>query len=182
MFSPKIMEILRCSRLVILQKPDGGVRPIAIGNAWIKLAGSIAMAMSATKPAPFQHAVGQPDGAKKIVHIIREHAKQNRTIVRFDMKNGFGAMPRAWIAEKLSQRNDVEHLTAYFRMMYSSTVPLVAFERGQKPKFLQAADGILQGDAASAFLLDTTPSWKKLNRNASNKTSTFWTSSLSWTT
>ena len=78
--SGKIPEFARPAffgaNLCALKKKDGGVRPIAIGSIYRRLAARIAAKHAATKLAPrfrpVQLGVGVAGGAESAVHAVRE--------------------------------------------------------------------------------------------------------------
>ena len=66
------------SRIIGLGKPDGGVRPIAVGEVWLRLLGRIVAKKKAhvgQDLAPLQYGVGFKGGAEVIIHACGMFAK-----------------------------------------------------------------------------------------------------------
>ena len=68
------------SRLIALSKPDDGIRPIAIGEAWFRLL-SRAVAFQLARSAapnllPLQCGIGVEGGAEIVCHLFRAVADQ----------------------------------------------------------------------------------------------------------
>ena len=72
-----IRDLLLSSHLVAIQKPSGGLRPIAIGELFYRIAGSIAVrrvrADATSLLAPHQFGFGLRNGCERIVHSL-QHA------------------------------------------------------------------------------------------------------------
>ena len=73
----QINEILYGANLIAVQKKDGGVRPIAVGYTWRRLAAKCANTYAVNKLsaqlAPIQLGVGVPGGAEAAVHATRRY-------------------------------------------------------------------------------------------------------------
>src|SRR6185312_2339125 len=73
--SPTVRELLTTCTLVGIPKPDGGVRPIAMGEVFLKIASCLAQQLCAQDLrdlfAPYQAGVLNPSGAQGIVHKVR---------------------------------------------------------------------------------------------------------------
>ena len=83
--------------LMGLQKPDGGVRPIAVGEAWYRLAGLCARTTCEKKGpslAPIQLRVGITGGVESIGHAIRSALLTNHDVVLMavDLENAFNSV------------------------------------------------------------------------------------------
>ena len=62
--------------LAALKKPDGGLRPIAIGETWRRLVGKV-LAQTIIEDVreylePLQVGVGTQGGAEAVVHVVRQ--------------------------------------------------------------------------------------------------------------
>ena len=90
-------EGFRASRLIALGKKNNGVRPIAIGEVWARLASMCAMAAcSEVGPglAPLQLGVGVPGGAQCLGHAVRAGvlAQPDHVTVQLDWRNAFNCI------------------------------------------------------------------------------------------
>jgi hypothetical protein len=107
---PHLPELLD-STLIGLEKPgsNGGVRPIAIGEAWLRLAGLCAMgACPGVGPAlaPLQLGVGVRGGSQCMGHAIRAGIAEDpsRVTVQLDWRNAFNTVSRDAMLKAVAQR------------------------------------------------------------------------------
>ena len=92
--------------LTPLQKPSGGLRPIAVGEIWRRLASKV-VASSYRQHAknlrsPLQVGVGVPLGTEGIIHSVNQIAANlgsDRTygLLKFDFCNAFNTIQRSII-------------------------------------------------------------------------------------
>jgi hypothetical protein len=99
---PPIPELLDSDGLP-LTKPTGGVRPIAIGEAWLRLAALCAVhdcSQLGPSLAPLQLGVGIPGGAEGIGYAIRSalDAHPDHVLLSLDCKNAFNSVSRQAIS------------------------------------------------------------------------------------
>ena len=132
------------SRLILMPKSDGKVRPIAIADAWVRFLGRIVCAKVKVKAAEIfkglQHGVATPGGAELMVHQlnlvmgemqrrVNEEAEGEAyredplVILTMDARNAFNAMRRRAVFDALEQR--MPELTKLFRYLYSQPSDLV---------------------------------------------------------
>ena len=73
-----VSQILYGGRLLALKKKDGGIRPIAVGYTWRRLAAKCANAYVVGRMSqalePLQLGVGVPGGAEAAIHATRMNA------------------------------------------------------------------------------------------------------------
>ena len=117
---PALFDFIGDSRLVALKKPDGGVRPIAIGDCLARAAAQCvcrqfgpAFQSYFTAPPPgsdpvarrpLQLGVGTPAGAETTVHAIRHLLEANPDFeaVSNDLRNGFNSLSRAQMFSRIA--------------------------------------------------------------------------------
>ena len=95
-------QLLLASRLVALNKPTGGFRPIAMGEVFYRMA-SVLMVRKATNAAatilqPHQFGVGVKCGAECIVHSLQHSLTDPQhkvALLKVDITNAFNACDRA---------------------------------------------------------------------------------------
>ena len=131
------------SRLVALRKPNNSIRPIAVGDVWLRLLGKV-VAKKLSKDmgeilAPHNLGVGIPGGAEIAVHaaslyarLLRERASGQLTLddeeddpwclIALDFKNAFNTLGRRAIYEAI-QVNCPE-LSAFFHWSYGKEASL----------------------------------------------------------
>ena len=105
-------DLLLASSLTALRKKDGGLRPIAVGNVFRRIASKIASRIVSRRLAqelrPVQLGVGVRGGAEAACHAVREYMQQHvdddRLLVKLDMRNAFNSVNRAHILETCARR------------------------------------------------------------------------------
>ena len=80
-------DVLLSSRLIALDK-NPGIRPISIGTLFVKLVSKIGCSMMSQEFenhfGNLQFGIGQSAGCEKIIHHIRRHHNQDKTILTLD--------------------------------------------------------------------------------------------------
>ena len=84
-----------------VQKKSGGVRPVVIAEAFVRLAALCAMSLLprgtvATLLAPLQLGIGTSNGVESALHLIQSHIDHNPTdvVLSLDIANGFNFLHR----------------------------------------------------------------------------------------
>jgi hypothetical protein len=97
-------------RLIALNKKSGGIRPIAIGCTWRRLAAKCANAFACGKLgsmfSPRQVGVAVKGGCEAAVHATRryiEHMSPDHVVVKLDFSNAFNCLDRAHMLEQVAQ-------------------------------------------------------------------------------
>lgn len=100
---PSVAPVLAGAGLVALPKPNGGVRPIAVGELLRRLAGKCLMSLVRSEAGSFfwpaQVGVGVSGGAEKAVHALRawtarHSAASSKALVKLDFTNAFNCVNR----------------------------------------------------------------------------------------
>lgn len=137
------------SRLVPLQKSTGGVRPIAIGEAWPRLLGRIVAARYTPRVrqflSPMQLGIGVSGGVEIAAHLVQTASlavKQDPDVViqSVDFANAFNTIDRTCILRMLDQH--FPDLSRFFRWSYGHRTPLIM---GDEVACF-ASSGVRQGD------------------------------------
>ena len=96
-----VRECFYTASLTALRKTDGGIRPIAVGSVYRRLATKVALKPLAAELGkqlrPVQLGYGTPGGCEAAVHASRlflQGLKENEVLVKLDMKNAFNAVRR----------------------------------------------------------------------------------------
>ena len=99
--NPAVTPVLFGGQLMALEKKSGGIRPIAIGYTWrriaAKCANTHATAILADYLQPIQLGVGTPGGCEAAVHATRRFAKSmpsGHCVVKLDFSNAFNSLHR----------------------------------------------------------------------------------------
>ena len=133
-FPPQVESFFTDGRLFAKDKGNGGVRPIAISDSFMRLAGSTAL--NVTKEniknylEPTQLAVGSQSGTETIIHQTRQLMKDGHFILQIDLTNAFNSVSRCAIQEELIKH--APSLLNYWDRLYGSHTNLS----------LKAEDGI----------------------------------------
>ncbi|KAL0240906.1 hypothetical protein GEMRC1_006142 [Eukaryota sp. GEM-RC1] len=145
----KCPDDLKTSRLVALDKPGGGVRPIAIGECISRLLASICFGRIKSKAIeffrPFQYGIGIVDGTNCACLTTDLFLNDvDNFLLNVDYKNAFNCVFRSAIYDQL-----VEHfpeLVPYFEAFYGSPTDLIFNEF-----CLKSSRGVKQGDPLGPF-------------------------------
>lgn len=149
--SPLLVDILRAARLVGVPKRQGGIRPIAIANLWLKLLGTIAMDRDGGRPSRHQYAINTPKGCEVIIHQVLKSLRDlgdGYVAVKCDLTNAFNSIKRKVVNEQLRSHDTM--LQQYWRLAYGGPSPLVVFGPGTHTT-LNMSEGVRQGDSTSTF-------------------------------
>lgn len=139
----------RASRLIPLKKTGGGIRPIAIGEVWARLASMCAMACSPEVGpglAPLQLGVGIRGGAQCMGHAINAgvRAHPDYVVLQLDAKNAFNTLSRQDMLEAVLDR--APKLGRYALWMYTTPSPLHLTQAPVGRDTLWSRAGVRQGD------------------------------------
>ena len=150
----RVRETFFSARLVALKKKDGGLRPIAIGSTYRRLASKIVARNMAAAVAPqlrpVQLGVGTPLGCEAAVHAVRDFAERcsgvpGNIICKLDLQNAFNSVHRRAVFDAVSRRYPAA--LPLLRQAYARPSPLfVATSR------LWSCRGVQQGDPLGPLL------------------------------
>ena len=119
------MKLLTTARLVAVAKPNGGVRPIAVGETLRRLAAKCVheATLSAVSSylLPTQVGVKVPNAAELVAHKVkawRQENRQDEIIVQVDLRNAFNSIDRNVLLREVRER--VPALYPYAHACYST--------------------------------------------------------------
>ena len=134
--------------LAALPKPQGGHRPVAVGEAWRRLAAK-ALSSSVVDDLkahlePVQLGVGTRLACEAIVHVVRQWCVRNsnnadRCLVKMDLSNAFNCVDRSAVLTAV--RRVAPQLAPWVDFCYRASSNLVL---GQE--LLKSERGVQQGD------------------------------------
>jgi hypothetical protein len=120
----QVRPIIFGGALTAIDKKGGGVRPIAVGYTWRRLAGKVACRLVSAKAAallsPRQLGFGVPGGAEVAVHATRRYLQSlpfNHIFVKIDFSNAFNSVRRNVILEAVQRH--IPELLPYASSCYS---------------------------------------------------------------
>ena len=132
--------------LIALRKPDGGIRPIAIGTTYRRLSTKVALRPLCTELGaelrPIQLGFGTPGGCEAAAHATRLFAgalAQDSVIVKIDMRNAFNCVRRDHFLREVRDR--APSLFPLLWQAYSEPTPLY-----HGTSVIWSATGLQQGD------------------------------------
>ncbi|MBL4898042.1 MAG: hypothetical protein JKX76_00200 [Colwellia sp.] len=136
------------SRLILLPKEDGSFRPIAIGEAWLRLLNRTLVAQYSTEVgrilSPVQLGVGVSGGCEIISHIAQQYSHPDTpqvTVAAIDVRNAFNTLRHDAIREGIEAF--CPSLGPIFEWAYRHPQPLFATDG---VPLGQSATGVRQGD------------------------------------
>ncbi|KAL0221364.1 hypothetical protein RCL1_001218 [Eukaryota sp. TZLM3-RCL] len=139
------------SRLIALRKPNGKIRPIAVGESLYRLLSSLVFNRVAEKSksyfSPFQFGIKTIDGASVAALTTDLFFKQNSNncVFNLDFKNAFNSVLRGSIQSELQHK--FPEVESFFHCFYSGTSDLVYDVHN-----LPSSSGVKQGDPLGPFL------------------------------
>ena len=141
---------LRCSMLFPIKKKDGGIRPIACGEAFARLAGKWCLAV--IRPAeyllPEQYGVGS--GVDEVIcHINDSVPLAVNGMSSIDISNAFNSVSRHHLACVLGVQ--VPSLLGFFRWGYGVPSKLFVRDGGAAIHTILSREGGRQGDPMFPF-------------------------------
>jgi hypothetical protein len=157
-FTGPLKERLRARTLIPLDKPNGGVRPIGMGEVFYRLA--VIYAMRACQ-LPYkqlfpsvQYGVGCPGGCERVIHQLRylqQHSPQGHIICTTDIKNAFNTRRRLDIYNALLEQPSCKNLIPLFHWAYATPSLLCVYEGSDLHTTLTSSEGVVQGDPLASF-------------------------------
>jgi Reverse transcriptase (RNA-dependent DNA polymerase) len=155
---------LRCARLIPLRKPEGGIRPIAIGEAIRRFVASVALRLISQKQIadalpPMQYGAGTRWGTQKFARLAESYLSSSseeeedkedpRVLLSIDCRNAFNCVHRQSILEQTHKR--IPALYPLVWALYSGEPELV-LRKGRAAKDLVSREGTMQGDPLGPLL------------------------------
>lgn len=139
--------------LTALKKKDGGIRPIAVGNVFRRLASKLvcrpAVRRLADELRPIQLGVGIAGGCESAAHAVRQyvHSRPQRgdVLVKLDVSNAFNSIRRDHLLETCQSR--APELLNLAHLAYGKPSSLYIGEN-----VIPSASGVQQGDPLGPLL------------------------------
>jgi hypothetical protein len=134
--SAELASLLGDCRLIALSKPDGGVRPIAIGECNRRIIGKILVKKFAhevrSDHEPLQVGVGTPDGSIAVIHSASAFLAlhPNGVLMNIDIKNAFNTMSRVAMFDHYRQNPELSRLVPILQLFYMRTGNLLVHDGG----------------------------------------------------
>jgi Reverse transcriptase (RNA-dependent DNA polymerase) len=149
---PQVTPFLFGGKLIALTKKCGGIRPIAIGYTWRRIASKCAnaFAMSALSDhfLPIQLGIGTSGGCEAAIHAVRRYVQSmpaDHIVAKLDFSNAFNSLHRDAMLE--SVHNKVPELYKFCVLSYGQSTVL---HYGSRTVLSQ--EGTQQGDPLGPLL------------------------------
>ncbi|CAI7848965.1 unnamed protein product [Closterium sp. NIES-54] len=154
--SAEATDLLTASRLLAFSKPQGGTRPIAVGECLLHLNAKAALFLAAPAARehfiPLQFGVAIAGGIEAAIHTLRTYLEEfpGATALQIDLANAFNAVEHAAVFEGL-KGTAFDFLVPLVRLSYGRPSALyLDHDFGAEP--LQSARGVRQGDPLEPML------------------------------
>ena len=152
-------QVIGLCRLLPLLKPNGGIRPIAIGEILRRLCGRILLRKHASAARatfePLQVGVGTRNGGIAIVHSTTAllAAKPRLVLLNIDLKNAFNRMSRVAIFRRLLQTGSrLRDIVQFVRLFYTEPGKMFVKTGGADPHVVESKTGSQQGCTFGSLL------------------------------
>ena len=158
--SRQVLRRLNRARLIAIPKPDGGVRPVAMGDVFGKLAGIILFQRyeNTLEPlfAPMQQGIMSKAGCERIVHTLHEKYLTGHSILSVDLKNAFNTPSRNDVAKHVFGIATLRPFQRYFAAEYSEQSQLLFYgSEGKLVDTVSSSSGVKQGSPLSTLYFCT---------------------------
>ena len=166
---PCVADRLRACRLIAIPKPTGGIRPIAMGSALIKLASTIVMEQHRDVLEahffPIQFGVLRAGGAESAIHTVRAAMTPDCVVATLDAANAFNVPDRVAIADAVS-----DHKFAFAHRLFDFEYGVASKLYGPNDVTLASTRGVRQGSVLGGlfFALAIHPMLSRASSRFSN--------------
>jgi hypothetical protein len=149
---PSLNDALLASRLITLEK-NPGVRPIAIGNLFVKFASKLCCHKMSNSFQnyfhPIQFAVGESAGAEKIIHCVQSSYEAGQYVCKVDFRNAFNCVFRHVAIQQTSSL--FPEIANFLTWAYTPESPLI-WNSDNDTNILKSSSGSRQGDPLGPFV------------------------------
>ena len=151
-------SVLLASTLIATEKEAGGVRPIAIGEVFYRVACQYVLHLvrpqvpGLLEPIQFAHSVG---GCERAIHVLQaalEKESLDSVLLSVDFSNAFNCPRRDVLFSRTFAVPQLSPLWRLVHWAYRSPSDLLLVRSGELVDSLSSAEGVRQGDALSSLL------------------------------
>lgn len=165
--SAELKQLFLASHLLAIPKiKDGaqaGLRPIAVGDVFLRLASRVAFSKLPSGqrlfPNNIQMGCNIKGGPQAAIHAIQTalHAHKDNVLLTSDFKNAFNKINRIAVIKALLSKEAVKDVHSIFYSLYSQAAPLLIFDKqGRLHSIISSDTGVRQGDALASLAYDLT--------------------------
>ena len=157
---------LALSTLLGINKDDGGTRPLAMGETFLKIADTVALEREQKNLAAAnnvnQKGTGAPNGGESIIHAARDFAEngtrphssiisgENRLQFNLDYRNAFNSITRDAMLDGILDYN-IEGLLGTYKVAYQQHAQLIVAGSGGTA-CIESQTGARQGTAPGSHI------------------------------
>ena len=157
LLSTEVMSRLKRARLIAIEKIGGGIRPVAVGELFLKLAEVVMLQRYEHTLGPlfepWQFGVQTRSGCERIIHNLQELHSQGKAILSIDLKNAFNSPRRDEMARSLLSYATLRPFQRLFFAEYSSKSELLYYGKdGKLCGIVESACGVRQGSPLSTLI------------------------------
>ena len=171
-------RLLSC-RLIPARKKDGGVRPIAVSEVFLRAATALSLRLvpSGTLShllAPIQFGLGSIGGTEAVIHRVQAllEKQPDHVLLSLDFANGFNSMFRHVMLERLYALPELAPVWRIADLCYSAPSPLHLYGRDGLVASFVSQRGSRQGCVLGTllFCLGLQPLLEEASRDLNNLT------------
>lgn len=144
--------------LIALQKPNNGIRPIAMGEVFRKLVSRVMLrqigSAACEAVGEFQFGVARPGGLEAVVLALRVLLEDDpaNVILSVDVSNAYNTFDRFKAMDLMLENPALAPCVPFLRMLYGSPAALVFDMDDDGPYVIESERGTQQGDPWSSLL------------------------------
>lgn len=155
-----LAPFLASAPITPLAKPDGGIRPIAVGETWRRLISKCAVRHVTVQASqyllPLQLGVGIRNGAVSMVHPVKALVEKlggepNYVMLKLDFQNAFNLIERSVMLQEVQKV--CPEIAAWVNFCYSQDSWLFL---GHNSPPIRSCQGVQQGDPLGPLLFSIT--------------------------
>jgi hypothetical protein len=154
---PHSRDLLCTSLLLGIPKPNSGIRPLALGEEFLKLANLYCYKLNGSEYAdifePVQYAMKSRGGCEKAIQSIQATLEQSdeHVSIQLDITNAYGTADRAKMLEAVYANPALINSWKLYDLSYSRPSQLLVRKSGRVVHAIVSENGVKQGDVLATL-------------------------------